>query len=242
MATTTTNLGLTKPIGTEKALVSVINGNMDIIDNKVGAIPQNESVQSQITALNDQVAKSIIGAEMMTITANSDLNNYTTVGYYTCDNSSRVETLANCPVSAPFVMNVRNNINNNRRIQELTQYNTGNTFIRCQTNATSNTWADWFSAYESLNGLKVIRKTINANSSLTLTCSNSCHAFFIAFGASGARNAWISRQSSNGSPGILALSESSNLTTSVSDTNITFTLASSSNATLYILLLNGEIS
>lgn len=55
MATTTTNLGLTKPIGTEKALVSVINGNMDIIDNKVGAIPQNESVQSQITALNNQV-------------------------------------------------------------------------------------------------------------------------------------------------------------------------------------------
>ena len=50
MATTTTNLGLTKPIGTEKALVSVINGNMDIIDNKVGAIPQNESVQSQISA------------------------------------------------------------------------------------------------------------------------------------------------------------------------------------------------
>lgn len=57
MATTTTNLGLTKPIGTEKALVSVINGNMDIIDNKVGAVPQNESVQSQITALNNQIAK-----------------------------------------------------------------------------------------------------------------------------------------------------------------------------------------
>lgn len=57
MATTTTNLGLTKPIGTEKALVSVINSNMDIIDNKVGAIPQNESAQSQITALNNHIAE-----------------------------------------------------------------------------------------------------------------------------------------------------------------------------------------
>ena len=53
----TTNLNLVKPAGTDYALVSVINGNMDIIDNKVGAIPQNESVQSQITALNNQIAK-----------------------------------------------------------------------------------------------------------------------------------------------------------------------------------------
>ena len=50
----TTNLNLVKPAGTDFALVSVINGNMDIIDSKVGAIPANESAQSQITALNNQ--------------------------------------------------------------------------------------------------------------------------------------------------------------------------------------------
>lgn len=50
----TTNLNLVKPAGTDYALVSVINGNMDIIDSKVGAIPANESAQSQITALNNQ--------------------------------------------------------------------------------------------------------------------------------------------------------------------------------------------
>ena len=53
----TTNLNLVKPAGTDYALVSVINGNMDIIDSKVGAIPANESAQSQITALNNQLAK-----------------------------------------------------------------------------------------------------------------------------------------------------------------------------------------
>lgn len=51
----TTNLNLVKPSGTDYALVSVINGNMDIIDSKVGAIPANESAQSQITALNNQI-------------------------------------------------------------------------------------------------------------------------------------------------------------------------------------------
>lgn len=51
----TTNLNLVKPAGTDYALVSVINGNMDIIDSKVGAIPANESAQSQITALNNQI-------------------------------------------------------------------------------------------------------------------------------------------------------------------------------------------
>ena len=58
MATTTTNLGLTKPIGTEQALVSVINGNMDIIDSKVGAVPANKNVQGQIDSLSDHIAKS----------------------------------------------------------------------------------------------------------------------------------------------------------------------------------------
>ena len=52
----TTNLNLVKPAGTDYALVSVINGNWDIIDSKVGAIPANESAQSQITALNNQMA------------------------------------------------------------------------------------------------------------------------------------------------------------------------------------------
>ena len=55
MASTTTNIGLTKPAGTDQALISAINGNMDIIDTKMGAVG-NTSVQGQITALSDQIA------------------------------------------------------------------------------------------------------------------------------------------------------------------------------------------
>ena len=55
MASTTTNIGLTKPAGTDQALISAINGNMDIIDTKMGAVG-NTSVQSQITSLSDQIA------------------------------------------------------------------------------------------------------------------------------------------------------------------------------------------
>lgn len=65
----TTNLNLVKPAGTDHALVSVINGNMDIIDSKVGAIPENESAQSQITALNNQIAT------LNTAVSNTNQNN-----------------------------------------------------------------------------------------------------------------------------------------------------------------------
>ena len=38
MASTTSNIGLTKPAGTDKALVSVINSNSDIIDSAAGGL------------------------------------------------------------------------------------------------------------------------------------------------------------------------------------------------------------
>ena len=43
MATTTTNYKLTKPNGTDKAYVSVINHNMDLIDSVI------KDVESKIT-------------------------------------------------------------------------------------------------------------------------------------------------------------------------------------------------
>ena len=43
MATTTTNYKLTKPDGTDKAYVSVINDNMDLIDSAI------KDVESKIT-------------------------------------------------------------------------------------------------------------------------------------------------------------------------------------------------
>ena len=58
MATTTTNLGLTKPAYADDADIAVINGNMDILDTKIGAVG-NTDLQSQVTTLNTNLANII---------------------------------------------------------------------------------------------------------------------------------------------------------------------------------------
>jgi hypothetical protein len=58
MATQTSNLGLTKPGYDEAAdVVPAVNNNMDILDEKMGAVPANTSVQAQITANAQAIAK-----------------------------------------------------------------------------------------------------------------------------------------------------------------------------------------
>lgn len=54
MATSTTNLGLIKPAGTDKIRIAQINGNMDVIDEKVGPVG-NTSLQAQVNALGANV-------------------------------------------------------------------------------------------------------------------------------------------------------------------------------------------
>lgn len=54
MATTTTNLGLTKPSGTDKIRIAQINGNMDILDDKIGAVG-NTSLQAQVASANQAI-------------------------------------------------------------------------------------------------------------------------------------------------------------------------------------------
>ena len=47
MASTTSNLGLTKPAGTDKALVSVINTNSDILDRSAGGLMDALAIVAQ---------------------------------------------------------------------------------------------------------------------------------------------------------------------------------------------------
>ena len=58
MSTQTTNLGLTKPSGNEKPLVSVLNTDLDIIDEAVGDVDvqADGSLQDQIDALGESVS------------------------------------------------------------------------------------------------------------------------------------------------------------------------------------------
>ena len=54
MSSQTTNLHLVKPAGGDTVDIDVINGNMDTLDAKVGAVG-NTSLQAQVTALGESV-------------------------------------------------------------------------------------------------------------------------------------------------------------------------------------------
>ena len=56
MATTTQNLGLIKPAGTDKIRIAQINSNMDTLDAKIGPVG-NTSLQTQVTNAATQIAK-----------------------------------------------------------------------------------------------------------------------------------------------------------------------------------------
>ena len=62
MATSTTNLGLTKPAGTDKIRIAQINGNMDILDEKIGAVG-NTSLQAQVTSQNQAMQWKELGVK-----------------------------------------------------------------------------------------------------------------------------------------------------------------------------------
>lgn len=67
MATSTTNLGLTKPAGTDKIRIAQINGNMDILDEKIGAVG-NTSLQAQVTSQNEAITA--LNGKIGTVNAN----------------------------------------------------------------------------------------------------------------------------------------------------------------------------
>lgn len=72
MATTTPNIGLTLPSGTEGWKRSVINGNFMILDTKMGAVG-NTPLQTQINTLSSQIAARFNNTA---ITSMSDLISY----------------------------------------------------------------------------------------------------------------------------------------------------------------------
>ena len=132
MASTTTNIGLTKPAGTDQALISAINGNMDIIDTKMGAVG-NTSVQSQITSLSDQMAKL-----QTPTTFESDFNDCKSSGLY--KGNSGTSNTQNMPRNGYFVLNVMP-YSANDVAQLAVEINSGDTYLRVLHDGT--TWTSW---------------------------------------------------------------------------------------------------
>lgn len=93
MATSTTNLGLTKPAGTDKIRIAQINGNMDILDDKIGAVG-NTSLQAQLTSQNEAITNISPGRSL---SSNTDLNTVLTPGKYYCSSNSTASSITHRP-------------------------------------------------------------------------------------------------------------------------------------------------
>ena len=59
MASSTTNLDLTLPVGGENVSRQIINANNVKIDEAVGPVPSGTDLQSQVTALNNNITTEI---------------------------------------------------------------------------------------------------------------------------------------------------------------------------------------
>lgn len=107
MATTTTNLGLTKPSGTDKIRIAQINGNMDILDDKIGAVG-NTSLQAQVTSANQAIAKLDSNANETTDILASAVSCTKTMFFKTSGSSSYVGTLpSNDYKVSTFIVTIR---------------------------------------------------------------------------------------------------------------------------------------
>lgn len=112
MATTTQNLGLIKPAGTDKIRIAQINSNMDTIDAKmgpVGSTPLQTQVTNNLNAFN---AANILPIAEATIPANADLNDYYTPGVYRVASDAIGQTLQNTPYAASGKLIVITRTNN----------------------------------------------------------------------------------------------------------------------------------
>ena len=95
MASTTPNIGLTLPVGTEKRSRAIWNNNFTILDTKIGAVG-NTSLQAQVTALNSQIASDWTGCadykETIESSANVVLQSFGKMRMLTFQGATRTHT------------------------------------------------------------------------------------------------------------------------------------------------------
>lgn len=146
MASTTTNLGLTKPAYTDSADVAVINSNMDILDTKIGAIGST-SVASQIGTLSEQIGPYGESQWVGNVTSIDALDSLITPGRYL-----RYLNIANVGIPGGWaVIDVSALKGYDNYIQVVTYPNTGESYTRHH--PTNGTWGNFNSLVNNLSQL-----------------------------------------------------------------------------------------
>jgi hypothetical protein len=145
MSTTTTNYGLVKPALSDAADITAMNKNWDKIDTE---LKKKYDADNKPSA--DDLAVPTL-KEGTSIPANSDLNNYATIGNYSCESNTTAATLTNCPTKRAFTMKVYYTNGSPAYIgQEITEFNSGVTYYRYK-DVPNKTWSDWETRYSTAN-------------------------------------------------------------------------------------------
>lgn len=154
MASSTTNLDLTLPVGGEHVSRQIINANNVKIDEAVGPVPSGTNLQSQVNALNNNLSGLLSSASKSTET---DFNNCKSPGTY----KGGTGTTSNMPANGYFVMTVFQ-FSNNDLAQVAIEVNNGRMFKR--TFHDNTTWTSWQElALESDNpGFPVVTQDFSA--------------------------------------------------------------------------------
>ena len=95
------------------------------------------SVNGAIADVDGEVTVTSLGN--VAIPANQDLNNYKTVGQYSCAATADAKTLANCPIQSAFTLTV---LSGSTYQQILRQYSGQSVWIRTYQDW-NNTWTSW---------------------------------------------------------------------------------------------------
>lgn len=101
MATNTPNINLVLPIGSEKVSRQVINDNNTKIDTAIGAVPSGTDLQSQVTALNNNITtlnnKMFPSGEGTNVLTATDFNTMVEIKNYFISTNSVAAACANRP-------------------------------------------------------------------------------------------------------------------------------------------------
>ena len=130
MATSTTNLGLIKPDGTDKIRIAQINQNMDTLDTKIGAVG-NTDLQAQVSANNAAIATLNYSK---TLTSSDNLNTIQNGTY----NIIATSIPANCPVTNNAIVETWGE---GQRFQRVEAATSGMIFV--YERRYYNSWGDW---------------------------------------------------------------------------------------------------
>ena len=126
--------------------------------DKIASLEKSIStINSNISSINSQLNNRLKLSGLTQIPANSNLNNYTTVGNYASSSNANTKTLSNCPVQVAFSLYVTNATGSSQTsattsnayvyfLQQIIDMH-GNKYVRTITynNSTSPTFGSWVS-------------------------------------------------------------------------------------------------